>query len=180
MSDATPKIYFVTGGSRSGKSTHAESIAASLADDVVYVATCRTEGMDDEMKDRVERHQQSRPAHWETVENSFELSALARRFPSRTLLLDCLTLWTAHWMEHDPSIDATLERLQNGLTALREHKVSAVIVSNEIGSGIVPMGPENRSYRDLIGWANQRVAAEADVVDFVVSGIPMRIKPTKA
>lgn len=175
-SSSASQIWFVLGGSRSGKSRRAETIAARLSREVVYVATCRTQGADDEMRERIDRHRRERPKHWMTVENSFDLEELAARFSGRTLLLDCLTLWASHWSETESEAEPVLERLRQGLAAFRENRVNAVIVSNEVGSGIVPLEAETRAYRDLAGWANQCVADEADEMEFLVAGIPLKLK----
>ncbi len=176
MKPSPSKLWFVLGGSRSGKSRRAEAIAASLSTEVVYVATCCAEGLDDEMLDRINRHRQQRPAHWETVENRFDLVELAERYSGRTMLLDCLTLWLSYLNQNLPEPERVLDQLREGLAAFRRNRVNAVIVSNEVGSGIVPLGAETRAYRDLVGWGNQAVAAEADTVEFLVAGIPMRVK----
>ena len=173
-------IKFFIGGSRSGKSSLAEADALRLAGSdarPVYVATCRTDGLDQEMRERIERHQASRSDQWDTVENQFDLGEIAARYPDRIILLDCLTLWLAHWSSIDSDEQAILDRLEGGLSAMREHGVRLVVVSNEIGGGLVPLGKENREYRDLVGSANQLVAAQADEVDWVVAGIPVSIKP---
>jgi len=169
------EIRFIVGGSRSGKSSRAEAIARSLAGEVVYVATCRTSGLDDEMTGRIRRHQEQRPPDWRTVEDRFDLEELAEECAGRILLLDYFTLWLAHWLESE-SVDAMLRRLQSSLAALRNHAVQAIVVSNEVGCGIVPLGAETRAYRDLVGWANRMAAREADVVEWLVAGIPVKIK----
>ncbi len=169
-------ITLVIGGSRSGKSSRAEALARDLEGEVVYVATCRTAGLDAEMEARIHRHREDRPNHWQTVEDRFDLVDLAVDYAGRVLLLDCLTLWLAHWLEVDGEIDAVLRRLEGGLAAFRESGVTVIIVSNEVGCGIVPLGPETRAYRDLVGWANQLVARAADRVEWVVAGIPVEIK----
>jgi len=169
-------LTLVIGGSRSGKSSRAEVLAGELGGEVVYVATCRTAGLDAEMEARIRRHREDRPGHWVTVEDRFDLVDLAIEFAGRVLLLDCLTLWLAHWMEVDGEIDAVLRRLEVGLAAFRERRVTVIVVTNEVGCGIVPLGVETRAYRDLVGWANQLVARTADRVEWLVAGIPVEIK----
>ncbi|MEM7013335.1 MAG: bifunctional adenosylcobinamide kinase/adenosylcobinamide-phosphate guanylyltransferase [Verrucomicrobiota bacterium] len=172
------KIWFVLGGCRSGKSSRAQQIASAAAgaDPVVYVATCRTENLDAEMRGRVQRHQSDRPSSWETIEDRFDLETIAAEFPNRVMLLDCLTLWLAHWSERDSNMERTLARIDAGMRAFRDHGIRIVVVSNEVGAGLVPVGAENRDWRDLVGFANQRVAKEADCVEWVVAGIPTTIK----
>lgn len=172
-------LCLVLGGSRSGKSARGEAIAAKLSPSapVVYVATCRTGELDSEMQSRIQKHQDSRPRHWLTIENEFDLSQIAADHAGKTILIDCLTLWLAHWCEHDRENEAILDRLRAGLAALAEQNTQTVIVSNELGGGLIPMEAASRAYRDLVGTANQIVAAHADEVEFVIAGLPTRIKP---
>ena len=176
----TPGIHFVLGGSRSGKSRFAEALLPPENEPVWYVATCRTRWLDDEMRDRVTRHRRSRPAHWQTIEDEFDLTQVAQHAASGHVLLDCLTLWLSDAMEKEAEIDSILSRLDEGLSALEANCRRIVIVSNEIGMGLVPLGPENRLYRDLVGYANQRVAARAQRVDFLVAGLPLNLKGGRA
>jgi len=169
------ELRLIIGGSRSGKSSRAEEIARSWVVDVVYVATCRTENLDAEMTERIRRHREQRSSGWRTIEDRFDLEELAAECAGGVVLLDCLTLWLAHWLESEP-VDAVLGRLENGLAALRRHQVRTILVTNEVGCGIVPLGAETRAYRDLVGWANQLAAREADEVEWIVAGIPVTIK----
>ncbi|MBN2069336.1 MAG: bifunctional adenosylcobinamide kinase/adenosylcobinamide-phosphate guanylyltransferase [Opitutales bacterium] len=170
-------IHLIFGGSRSGKSRFAENTAAESGNEVFYVATCRTSDLDAEMQDRIRRHREQRPTTWETVENIFDFSMLAKKCAGKTMLLDCLTMWLGNALEvHNGNLDAILEELEQGLNHLKEQSVTAVIVSNEVGMGIVPMGGATRAYRDLVGWANQKVASHAETVDFIAAGCPLRLK----
>jgi adenosylcobinamide kinase/adenosylcobinamide-phosphate guanylyltransferase len=170
-------IHLVFGGSRSGKSSFAEATATQYGQNVVYVATCRTADLDTEMKHRIRRHREQRPSNWETVENVFDFQELAKHCSGKIMLMDCLTMWLGNAMEvHNNNLDTILEELENGLLALKQNQVTAVIVSNEVGMGIVPMGGETRAYRDLVGWANQKVAKHADFVDFIAAGCPLKLK----
>lgn len=168
-------IDLIIGACRSGKSRQAEIIAKQTMRPVVYVATCRTSGLDPEMQDRIRRHQQDRPAEWRTVENSFALEALARDHRGSTLLIDCLTMWISHLFE-DHSSEAVLRLLDQGLQAIRNNDIHAIIVSNEVGMGIVPVDADTRRWRDLVGWANQLVSRNADNVHWMVAGIPLQVK----
>ena len=171
-------LWVVLGGCRSGKSRQAQEIATSLAGDarVIYVATCRTQGLDPEMEARVSRHRNERPAAWSTIENEFDLGAIASRHAGEVILLDCLTLWLSHWLERDTDVDSILSRLDQGLDAMRSNGVQLVVVSNEVGSGVVPVDADTRSWRDLVGFANQQIARQAEEVDWMVAGIPTRIR----
>lgn len=170
-----PYIQFVIGGSRCGKSAVAEKLAAKSERPVTYVATYDSSMADEEMEERVCRHRQQRPFDWGLIENNFDLISIAQHCADQTILIDCLTMWLSHDLETH-SNDRILDKLVKGLEALKAFRVHAVIVSNEIGMGLVPLGAENRRYRDLVGWANQRVAAAAQDVFFVASGIPLKLK----
>ncbi|RKX31371.1 MAG: bifunctional adenosylcobinamide kinase/adenosylcobinamide-phosphate guanylyltransferase [Verrucomicrobia bacterium] len=175
MSIADGTIHLILGGARSGKSTRAEELASTSDRTVVYVATCRTSDLDAEMRRRIEHHRNRRPAAWVTLEDRYDLSGIAHEYPRSTILVDCLTLWIANEMDGAMD-DDILSRLMSGLEAMVRQGVSAVIVSNEVGMGIVPLGPENRRYRDLVGRANQLVAQKAQNVDFMAAGLVMRLK----
>lgn len=173
------KFWFVLGGSRCGKSARAETIASevSAGQPVIFVATCRTGDLDPEMQKRIDLHREARPPTWLTVEDEFNLTDIASRYPGKTILIDCLTLYVSHWMEHDLTSETIIERLDHGLSAFARHDARVIIVSNDVGYGVVPAEGMVRAYRDLVGTANQRVASRADIVEQVIAGIPMRIKP---
>jgi adenosylcobinamide kinase/adenosylcobinamide-phosphate guanylyltransferase len=172
-------LSLVIGGARSGKSRFAQSLGAT-AEKVVYVATARVE--DAEMAARIVQHRQARPAHWVTVEEPLEIGSAIEWHSAHCdfLLLDCLTLWLSNFCwEHRETGEASIQA-----AALREvARVSAastashvVLVTNEVGCGLVPESPLGRSFRDLQGWVNQEVARSADWVHHVVAGIPVAIK----
>jgi len=170
-------MHLIFGGSRSGKSSFAEATASKYGKQVIYVATCRTTDLDTEMQARIRRHREQRPSNWETIENIFDFQKLAKCCSGKTMLMDCLTMWLGNAMgTYHNDIDAILDELEYGLQILKEHHVTTIIVSNEVGMGIVPMGGETRAYRDLVGWANQKVAQHADFVDFIAAGCPLRLK----
>ncbi len=168
-------IDFILGACRSGKSRQAELLAKASGRSVVYVATCRTSGIDHEMEERIKRHRQDRPSDWHTVENSFDLEALALQHRGATLLIDCLTMWVSHLSEQ-LGTEEVLSKLETGLRAIRDHGVHAIIVSNEVGMGIVPVDADTRHWRDLVGWANQLTSRNADNVYWMVAGIPLQVK----
>ncbi len=169
-------IHFVLGGSRSGKSAFAEALALNSTRPVVYVATCRTVGLDTEMQDRLRLHRERRPPEWKTIENQFDFCRIAEENPNACLLIDCLTLWVSNAMEESADIDGMLKKLEVGLQAMARHNCQAIIVSCEIGLGIIPLGQEIRLYRDSIGSANQLVAKHAARVDFLAAGLPIKLK----
>ena len=169
-------IHLITGGARSGKSSYAEQLASMRAQ-VTYVATA-TAG-DDEMATRIQRHKMDRPAHWALVEQPFELSSVVND-SSSTLLIDCLTLYLTNWLCSESRWPDFEQEKSRFLEALREaSEVSQrhiFIVTNEVGSGIVPLGELSRRFADEAGWLNQAVAAIADDVTLVVSGCPLAVK----
>ncbi|MDR3497287.1 MAG: bifunctional adenosylcobinamide kinase/adenosylcobinamide-phosphate guanylyltransferase [Ancalomicrobiaceae bacterium] len=168
-----PKIDFVLGGARSGKTRLALARAEASGCAPVYVATA-TAG-DAEMAARVAAHQAERGPIWSTVEEPLELTeALARRAaPGRILLVDCLTLWLSNLMFAERDIEAETARLTMGLSRLAG---PVILVSNEVGLGIVPDNALARTFRDDQGRLNQAVAALADRVTFVAAGLPLLLK----
>ena len=169
-------ITLVLGGARSGKSRFAQKLAA-LHSPVAFVATAQPS--DEEMRRKIERHQADRPAEWVTIEEPLLLDTVlqerAPRFP--LLLVDCLTLYTSNLMtaeKNDP--EAVLLRADRLCATLRSIESSVVLVSNEVGSGVVPAYPNGRLFRDLLGELNQRVAAAADNVVLMVAGLPLLLK----
>jgi adenosylcobinamide kinase/adenosylcobinamide-phosphate guanylyltransferase len=169
------KITLILGGARSGKSRRAEHLASLEGKPVVYVATYVPSPVDEEMGERISKHRATRPATWLTVENVFVLEEIFAAHRGKTVLIDCLTLWLSHQCESSPEPDI-LEMLGTALLSARTHNLCLYIVSNELGMGLVPSTPLGRSFRDLCGRANQKVAAEADHVEFQIAGIPLILK----
>lgn len=182
------ELVLIIGGARSGKSAFAVEVARRTGGRVLFLATLRPE--DEEMRVRVRRHRGSRPSDWLTLEEPVKVAeVLAARSGVETVLLDCLTLWVSnlllgsgleseHWKAED---EETLENVvADSLEALfdwyESHDASLIIVSNEVGSGIVPHYRYGRLFRDLLGEANQRVAARADKVYHLVAGIATELK----
>lgn len=173
------KLVFITGAARSGKSYFAEKMAAELEGEVIYIATC-VPG-DDEMKERVARHQARRPNNWHTIEEAFDPVQVIEQMDGagRIFLLDCVTLLVsnlilqpdAKWGE-----ELILGRISSLAKAGYESAAHVIIVSNEVGWGIVPGDPLSRTYRDIIGRANQILASCADQAYATISGIPIELK----
>jgi adenosylcobinamide kinase/adenosylcobinamide-phosphate guanylyltransferase len=164
-------IELVLGGARSGKSRFAEGQALASGLDVVYVAT--GEARDDEMAARIAHHRARRPANWRSVEEPLALSdALRRAAADRTcLLVDCLTLWLTNAM-----LAERMDEVGTLLDTLPELPGHTILVSNEVGWGIVPENALARRFRDEQGRLNQRVAALADRVTLVAAGLPLALK----
>ena len=169
---ASPRLTLVLGGARSGKSRHAEALVTATPAPWMYVATA--EPFDDEMKARIAEHRARRGGQWQTVEAPLELAGAIEEAPAgAAVLVDCLTLWLNNLMFNNRDIDAETARLEAVLAA-RQGPV--VLVSNEVGSGIVPNNAEARRFRDLQGRLNQRIAARANHVVLLVAGLPMVVK----
>lgn len=181
------KLTLILGGARSGKSRRAEMMAAETGGEVLYVATA--EPYDEEMRERIEAHQASRPGTWQTLEAPLEVGERIQRAEPEpdVVLLDCITLLANNVFGRDSAEDP--ESVQRGemrlereidalLQARRGSKAHWILVSNEVGLGIVPPYPLGRAYRDALGRANQRLAEAADEVLFMVAGLPMVVKET--
>ncbi|WP_417914438.1 bifunctional adenosylcobinamide kinase/adenosylcobinamide-phosphate guanylyltransferase [Candidatus Electronema sp. JM] len=175
-------ITFVTGGSRSGKSAFAQQIAEGLDAPRLFIATCPR--LDAEMDERILRHQRERTGRdWETLEEPLRLAEQLNSVPAGTVvLIDCLTLWISNLMHEAAQAGKELGEEQTAVlaaqlhAAARRHQGRTVIVSGEVGMGLVPDNPLARRFRDLAGRCNQVVAAGADEVFFVCCGLPLRIK----
>jgi len=176
----------VFGGARSGKSAYAEKLAAESGKEVVYIATARAG--DGEMSTRIAHHRQQRPAEWRTVEETLALANAIEQWaaPHRLILVDCLTLWLSNLMFSDgaeyPDVgDIALPALFHAererlLQTLADCTSDVVLVSNEVGMGIVPYGAISRSFTDEAGRLNQAVAAICDRAVFVAAGLPLYLK----
>ena len=173
------RLTLVLGGVRAGKSTYAQWLAAN-GNRVLFVATA--EAGDEDMEGRIKAHRESRPPHWDTLEEPIDLvSSLTPLLPRYdTIFLDCLTLWVSNLMLADSAPGATrcdIPEATRGLLELyRSGEASWVIVSNEVGLGVVPPTKLGRKYADELGRVNQLVAAEADDVYFMAAGLPLAIK----
>lgn len=173
---------FVTGGARSGKSAFAERLARELGgENVVYVATAEPPDDDTELRRRVEEHRSRRPVGWGTFELSYSApgaslaTAAEAAEDTDAMLLDSLTLWVSGRMSGGAD-EELLEELDGFLSLVAGLKTRLLVVTDEVGLGLVPESPEGRSFRDLLGLANQRVAAASEEVYLCVSGVPLRIR----
>lgn len=178
------KLIFILGGARSGKSSHAQQLALALGGaDVLFMATA--EARDAEMCDRIAAHRAERPAGWRTVEAPMRVAGQIgpAAAGARVVLVDCLTLLVSNVMlaagdETSPqqAEAAALTEIDALLAAICASPATWIVVSNEVGLGLVPPYPLGRVYRDALGRANQRFAAAADQVLFMVAGLPLQIK----
>ena len=175
-------IYLITGGTRSGKSRYAEALARHFGSErVSYLATLAPH--DDEMRRRIARHQQRRPETWQTVESS-NLSAAVAEAKHDTLLIDCLSGFVSNVLleseeaGEEAAVNTVLDAVAEVLETLQVSNKTVIVVTNEVGDGVVPAYPLGRWYRDALGLANQRVATVADAVSLVTVGIPQTLKGT--
>ncbi|MFW6333754.1 MAG: bifunctional adenosylcobinamide kinase/adenosylcobinamide-phosphate guanylyltransferase [Desulfosalsimonas sp.] len=174
---AEKQVHLVLGGCRSGKSSYALEIAEAAADGTnIFVATCVP--ADEEMQARVVRHQQERDRKWTTVEAPIALPGAIREHAASAdvIVVDCLTLWVSNLMARYEKDEQVTEKVKTLAEALNAVSCPVLLVSNEVGSGIVPENPMARRFRDLAGFANQHVATFADRVTLMVAGIPMQLR----
>lgn len=174
--DMAKKIFFITGGARSGKSAFAEQLAKNVAGKRAYIATAQA--LDAEMGAKIAKHRKDRGSAWDTYEEPLAVAELLCKLSERyqVVLLDCLTLWLSNVMAHTESDGTVLARSDELVAAIRNSKGTCIIVSNEVGLGIVPDNPLARKFRDLAGMLNQKIAQAADEVYFTAAGIPMKLK----
>lgn len=171
--------HLILGGARSGKSAHAEKLAKESNLAVTYIATAQV--YDDEFKARIQHHQDRRPSHWTLVEEPHYLAKTLANLakPDQCLIVDCLTLWLAQWICPDcnPPQDSSWQQEREALLKVLPTLAGTIIlVSNEVGMGIVPLGEINRQFQDVQGRLNQAVAAIANQVTFVAAGLPLKLK----
>ncbi|MEA3349844.1 MAG: bifunctional adenosylcobinamide kinase/adenosylcobinamide-phosphate guanylyltransferase [Chloroflexota bacterium] len=188
------KLILILGGARSGKSTYAENLAKEHGGGVLYIATA--EAKDEEMDARIEQHHANRPADWGLIETPRNVAQAIRqgRSGEKVVLVDCITFLVSNYLlaaagpEDDPfdepSADPFDERIEADVIAdvealaayARAEDVTMLVVSNEVGMGLVPAYELGRAYRDILGRANQTLARHADEIFLLVAGIPMRVK----
>lgn len=174
----TKELVLILGGARSGKSSFAQQLARTAGANVLFLATA--EVGDDEMAERISRHKASRPAAWRTIEEPLELvRALEREATSAdVVLVDCLTLWLSNLLLTDGGGSETevLGRVDSLLDSYDNGNASYILVSGEVGLGLVPPYALGRAFRDIVGWVNQKVAQRADRVFMMVAGIPVELR----
>ena len=167
------RIILITGGARSGKSSMAESMALSLSPNPIYMATARI--WDEEVRQRVIRHQQNRGPQWTNIEEEKQLSL--HDCSGRVVLVDCITLWcTNFFFDLGADVQQALQAVEEEFDRFTAQEATFLFVTNEIGLGEVSANEVQRKFTDLQGWVNQYVAQRADEVYLMVSGIPLCIK----
>ena len=167
---------FVTGGCRSGKSKFALGYADGRFTQKLFMATCCAK--DEEMRQRIKEHQKFRGSEWQTVEVPTALpeAVVSHGSKADVMLIDCLTLWVSNLLAENTSQEEILTRADALTQAINQAPCSVILVSNEVGTGIVPENELARRFRDVAGLVNQKVAACANRVVWMVAGIPVRIK----
>jgi adenosylcobinamide kinase / adenosylcobinamide-phosphate guanylyltransferase len=167
-----PSLTLLLGGARSGKSAHAETLVEAFPSPWTYIAT--GQAFDDEMVERIALHRERRGDGWLTVEAPLDLVEALRDVPDgRPVLVDCLTLWLSNHLLAGNDLEAVSAELE---AALASPRGPSFVVSNEVGLGIVPDNKLARQFRDAAGRLNQRIAARADTVLFMVAGLPLKVK----
>lgn len=176
-------ITLILGGARSGKSAYAQSLAEETGKSVTFIATAQA--LDDEMSARIQKHRAERSVNWETLEVPLGIASYAEQIKSDVVILDCITLLVSNLLmqfvkddlvDEEPFIIEVEKEVNQLIAKMLAQKQDWIIVSNEVGLGLVPPYQMGRVYRDWLGWANQRLAREADKVIFMVAGIPTVIK----
>ena len=170
------KMIFITGGCRSGKSRFALDYANQHFSKKIYLATA--EALDEEMVLRVENHKKARGPEWKTVEEPLRVveKIVACGDQADVILLDCLTLWLTNLLLKWDDDSKIMDEVKRLVETLKQAQATLIVVTNEVGMGIVPDNPLGRRFRDLSGMANQTIAKAADTVVFMVSGIPLLLK----
>lgn len=177
------QITLILGGARSGKSSYALRLAEESRKPVTFIATAQA--YDDEMSSRIQKHQSERPANWQTLELPLNITSKVSQIKSDLVIFDCVTLWVTNLMmqfvkddlvDETPFFQAVQDETGLLLKAIRDTGREWLVVSNEIGLGLVPPYQMGRVYRDALGWVNQRIAKEADAVILMVAGLPMMVK----
>jgi len=169
-------VTLVTGGARSGKSRFAESLAIKQGEPLLYIATAG-DG-DREMSERIARHRERRGVAWQTIEEPYDLAGVLKGHDGwfKASLVDCVTLWLTNLLLKYESKDAVLEEVRRTVGSFTTLKTPPILVSNEVGMGIIPDNPLGRTFCDLAGETNEILAAAADEVYVTFSGLPLKLK----
>lgn len=172
------QIIFVTGGCRSGKSSFALDYANKHFRSKIFLATAPA--LDDEMKKRIKAHQEARGPEWAAIEEQTEIAkaVVSVEINYEVILLDCMTLWLSNLIMAGEPENQIFSRTESFIKAIQRIPQSVIIVSNEVGYGIVPVNDIARQFRDIMGTVNQRLAACADVVVWTIAGLPQVLKGT--
>jgi adenosylcobinamide kinase/adenosylcobinamide-phosphate guanylyltransferase len=170
------RIILITGGARSGKSRFAEELALGFGNPLAYIATC--EAKDQEMLERIERHRMRRGSAWSTFEEPYYLAGAIRRYDDlyRVMLVDCITLWLTNLLLKYDDVQKVMADVNDFASLFSSIKTPLILVTNEVGMGIVPENRLARTFQDIAGEANQLLACAADEVHATISGLPLKLK----
>lgn len=168
------KIILITGGARSGKSSFAEKLAKKNSNKLIFIAT--GQAIDKEMEDRIKRHRRRRGNLWKVIEEPKRLPDALSKIQKGTVVLDCVTLWINNLMQEGLRESDIKKEVSKVLRIADKGNLNAIMVTNEVGYGIVPNNRLSRQYRDLLGIVNQLISKKADTVYLMCSGIPLCIK----
>jgi adenosyl cobinamide kinase/adenosyl cobinamide phosphate guanylyltransferase len=174
MGETVDHLTVLLGGARAGKTTFAEHLARAAGDDVTYIATCPHIEGDTELSDRIQRHRADRPAGWTTVEEEIDL-ARAVTDSTGLVVIDCLTTWVGNLLHHGHDEAGALTASDLAVEAVLGRAEPTVVVSNEVGLGVVPATELGREYRDVLGRVNQRWVAASDRALLIVAGRALRL-----
>lgn len=167
------EIIYITGGQRSGKSGFAQRMAKELSETPVHLATARC--WDEEFRKRIERHQAERAEEWRNLEEEVEISKL--KLEGEVVMMDCITLWLTNiFCDSEFNLEKSLARAVEEWDKFIDQDFTLIVISNEIGMGVIPSESSTRAFVDLQGWMNQHVAKSADHVYTTISGIPLKLK----
>ncbi|MFR9534086.1 MAG: bifunctional adenosylcobinamide kinase/adenosylcobinamide-phosphate guanylyltransferase [Rikenellaceae bacterium] len=167
------KVIYISGGQRSGKSSFAQRTAEGLSDNPIYLATAKC--WDEEFKQRIERHQSDRGDNWRTLEEPMAIST--HELSGSVVLMDCVTLWLTNiFMEFDMDAARSLAWAKEEWMRFTAQDFTLIVVSNEIGMGVVAIEPSTRAFVDMQGWMNQFIAQGADQAYAMISGLPLKLK----
>ena len=176
-------VALILGGARSGKSSYAQSLAEETGESVTFIATA--EALDDEMSTRIQKHRAERSPNWETLEIPRDISSHVEKITTDVVILDCITLLVSNvlmqfvkddFVDEEPFRQALLKEVNDLIASIHTSKQDWIIISNEVGLGLVPPYQMGRIYRDGLGWTNQQLARAANKVILMVAGIPTVIK----
>ncbi|TAH00074.1 MAG: bifunctional adenosylcobinamide kinase/adenosylcobinamide-phosphate guanylyltransferase [Sphingobacteriales bacterium] len=166
-------IYYITGGARSGKSSYAQTLALSLSNNPIYLATARK--WDNDFEKRIKIHQTDRDNRWENLE--IETHIATQQLKNRVVVIDCITLWiTNYFVDNQYNIETCLSLIKAEFDKLKAIDATLIIISNEIGMGLHADTKNGRDFTDLQGWVNQHIAKVANKAIFMVSGLPITVK----
>lgn len=167
------EIIFITGGQRSGKSSFAQRLTEEKSEAPIYLATARI--WDEDFNERVKRHQSDRGEQWQTIEEQINLSKY--NLNGKVVLLDCITLWLTNiFYENKSDVNSSLKAAKSEWDKFSAQDFTLLVVSNELGMGVIPENELARKFADLQGWMNQYIAKSANEVKLMVSGIPVSVK----